>query len=108
MLDLPAMHFTDKVEGLRSADFHIVTVPIDASKQPNLDPLQPASAMIGSILKKGDIVVYESTVYPGVTEDVCIPVQEESQASNGRRASMSGTRQSASILGTGNNAFIVS
>ena len=73
------LHFTDKVEDLRSADFHIVTVPtpINASKQPDLGPLQRASAMIGSILKKGDIVVYESTVYPGVTEDVCIPVLEE-------------------------------
>jgi len=76
------LHFTDKVEDLRSADFHIVTVPtpIDASKQPNLGPLQCASAMIGSILKKGDIVVYESTVYPGVTEDVCIPVLEETSS----------------------------
>ncbi|MBS0222908.1 MAG: nucleotide sugar dehydrogenase [Proteobacteria bacterium] len=73
------LHFTNKVEDLRSADFHIVTVPtpINASKQPDLGPLQRASAMIGSILKKGDIVVYESTVYPGVTEDVCIPVLEE-------------------------------
>jgi UDP-N-acetyl-D-galactosamine dehydrogenase len=74
-----SLHFTDRVEDLRSADFHIVTVPtpIDASKQPNLGPLQQASEMIGTILKKGDIVVYESTVYPGVTEDICIPVLEE-------------------------------
>ena len=73
------LHFTDKIDDLRSADFHIVTVPtpIDASKQPNLGPLQRASAMIGSVLKKGDIVVYESTVYPGVTEDICIPVLEQ-------------------------------
>jgi UDP-N-acetyl-D-glucosamine/UDP-N-acetyl-D-galactosamine dehydrogenase len=73
------LHFTDKIEDLRSADFHIVTVPtpIDASKQPNLGPLQRASAMIGSIVKKGDIVVYESTVYPGVTEDACIPILEK-------------------------------
>jgi UDP-N-acetyl-D-galactosamine dehydrogenase len=73
------LHFTDKVEDLRSADFHIVTVPtpIHASKQPNLSPLRRASAMIGSILKKGDIVVYESTVYPGVTEGACIPVLEK-------------------------------
>ena len=73
------LHFTDNVEDLRSADFHIVTVPtpIDASKQPNLSPLQRASAMIGSVLKKRDIVVYESTVYPGVTEDVCVPILEE-------------------------------
>src|SRR5260370_20395157 len=98
-----SLHFTDKVEDLRGADFHIVTVPtpIDASKQPNLGPLQRASAMIGSILKKGDMVVYESTVYPGVTEDVCIPVLEQisSLKWNGRRTSMSGTRQTASILG---------
>ncbi|WP_300780232.1 nucleotide sugar dehydrogenase [Enhydrobacter sp.] len=73
------LHFTEKIEDLRSADFHIVTVPtpINASKQPNLGPLQRASAMIGSILKKDDIVVYESTVYPGVTEEVCIPILEE-------------------------------
>lgn len=73
------LYFTDKIEDLRSADFHIVTVPtpINASKQPDLGPLQRASAMIGSILKKGDIVVYESTVYPGVTEDACIPALEK-------------------------------
>ena len=72
------LHFTDKVEDLRSADFHIVTVPtpIDASKQPNLGPLQRASAMIGSIVKKGDIVVYESTVYPGAIEEDCAPSRE--------------------------------
>ena len=57
----------------------IVTVPtpIDASKQPNLEPLKSASATIGAHLKKGDIVVYESTVYPGVTEEVCIPALEK-------------------------------
>jgi UDP-N-acetyl-D-galactosamine dehydrogenase len=64
---------------LRSADFLIVTVPtpIDASKQPDLEPLRRASTTIGQALKKGDIVVYESTVFPGVTEDVCIPVLEK-------------------------------
>jgi UDP-N-acetyl-D-glucosamine/UDP-N-acetyl-D-galactosamine dehydrogenase len=70
--------FTANPQDLRAADFHIVTVPtpIDASKQPDLEPLRRASATIGEALKKGDIVVYESTVYPGVTEDVCIPVLE--------------------------------
>jgi UDP-N-acetyl-D-glucosamine/UDP-N-acetyl-D-galactosamine dehydrogenase len=70
--------FSASPNDLRKADFHIVTVPtpIDAGKQPDLRPLREASAMLGGILKHGDIVVYESTVYPGVTEDVCIPVLE--------------------------------
>lgn len=72
------LNFTTRTTDLRQADFHIVTVPtpIDASKQPNLEPLRAASTTIGAALKKGDIVVYESTVYPGVTEDVCVPVLE--------------------------------
>ncbi len=79
-LRAPSLYFTSKVADLTAADFHIVTVPtpIDASKQPNLEPLRRASRTIGQALKKGDIVVYESTVYPGVTEDVCVPVLEES------------------------------
>jgi len=73
------LNFTTRAADLRQADFHIVTVPtpIDASKQPNLEPLRKASTIIGSALKKGDIVVYESTVYPGVTEDECVPVLEQ-------------------------------
>src|SRR5437868_301924 len=73
------LKFTDNADALKTADFHIVTVPtpIDSSKQPDLQPLRRASTTIGSIIKRGDIVVYESTVYPGVTEDVCIPVLEE-------------------------------
>jgi UDP-N-acetyl-D-galactosamine dehydrogenase len=76
------LHFTADPQELRGADFHIVTVPtpIDASNTPDLQPLRRASTMLGQVLKKGDIVVYESTVYPGVTEDVCIPVLE--RASN--------------------------
>ena len=72
------IHFTSNLEDLRTADFHIITVPtpIDASKMPDLEPLRRASAAIGSVLKRGDIVVYESTVYPGVTEEVCIPALE--------------------------------
>ncbi|OFW97523.1 MAG: GDP-mannose dehydrogenase [Alphaproteobacteria bacterium RIFCSPHIGHO2_12_FULL_66_14] len=77
-LRAPGLRFTSRPEDLCTADFHIVTVPtpIDASKTPDLKPLKSASAMIGAVLKRGDIVVYESTVYPGVTEDVCIPVLE--------------------------------
>jgi UDP-N-acetyl-D-galactosamine dehydrogenase len=73
------LKFTDDASDLRAADFHIVTVPtpIDSSKQPDLRPLRRASKTIGSIIKCGDIVVYESTVYPGVTEEVCIPVLEQ-------------------------------
>ena len=78
-LKAAGLRFTSDPEDLRGADFHIVTVPtpIDASKQPDLEPLRRASQTIGRSLKKGDIVVYESTVYPGVTEDVCIPVLEK-------------------------------
>ena len=76
----PGLTFTADAKDLAKADFHIVTVPtpIDASKQPNLDPLRGASTTIGAHLKTGDIVVYESTVYPGVTEEVCIPALEKS------------------------------
>ena len=78
-LKAPGLKFTADPKDLAAADFHIVTVPtpIDASKQPNLEPLKSASATIGAHLKKGDIVVYESTVYPGVTEEVCIPALEK-------------------------------
>ncbi|KWQ04192.1 Vi polysaccharide biosynthesis protein VipA/TviB [Acinetobacter harbinensis] len=63
---------------LKDCNFFIVTVPtpIDDFKQPDLTPLIKASTSIGQVLKKGDVVVYESTVYPGATEEVCIPVLE--------------------------------
>lgn len=70
--------FTDKIEELRLADFHIVAVPtpVDDANQPDLTPMLKASETVGKALKKEDIVVYESTVYPGVTEDECVPVLE--------------------------------
>lgn len=70
--------FTCEIKDIVSADFHIVTVPtpITPDKRPDLKPLLSASRAIGTILKKGDIVVYESTVYPGATEEECIPVLE--------------------------------
>jgi len=70
--------FTDKVEKLRACTMFIVTVPtpVDEFKRPDLSPLEKASAMLGTVLKKGDIVVYESTVYPGATEEVCVPILE--------------------------------
>lgn len=71
--------YTTNIEDLKAANFYIVTVPtpIDDFKQPDLTPLVKASTSIGQVLKKGDIVVYESTVYPGATEEVCIPVLEK-------------------------------
>ncbi len=71
--------FTAEPNDIKTADFHIVAVPtpIDDSKQPDLSALLSASRLLGPRLKKGDIVVYESTVYPGATEEVCVPVLEE-------------------------------
>jgi UDP-N-acetyl-D-galactosamine dehydrogenase len=70
--------YTTDPEALRRANFHIVTVPtpIDAANRPDLRALLGASATVGRALKRGDIVVYESTVYPGVTEEECVPVLE--------------------------------
>ncbi len=70
--------FTDRIDELSKADFHIVAVPtpVDDAHQPDLNLMHKASETVGKALKKGDIVVYESTVYPGVTEDECVPVLE--------------------------------
>ena len=76
-----ALHlsYSSDIQVLKDCNFFIVTVPtpIDGYKQPDLTPLIKASEAIGSLLKKDDIVVYESTVYPGATEEVCIPVLEK-------------------------------
>lgn len=71
--------YSANLEDLKNCNFFIVTVPtpIDDYKQPDLTPLIKASTSIGKVLKKGDIVVYESTVYPGATEEACIPVLEQ-------------------------------
>lgn len=71
--------FTSDETKLQEAKFHIVAVPtpINADKTPDLSPVEGASAIIGRNLTKGSIVVYESTVYPGVTEDICIPILEK-------------------------------
>ena len=70
--------FTCDVKDLKACRVFIVTVPtpIDQYNRPDLTPLEKASASLGTVLKKGDIVVYESTVYPGCTEEVCIPILE--------------------------------
>jgi len=73
------LKFTDKAEDLRACNVFIVTVPtpIDEHKRPDLTPLIKASETIGKVLKVGDIVIYESTVYPGATEEDCVPVLEK-------------------------------
>lgn len=74
--------FSSKVDDLKSYNVYIVTVPtpIDKFRSPDLVPLLRASEMLGSVLKKGDIVIYESTVYPGCTEEDCVPVLEKYSA----------------------------
>lgn len=71
--------YTYSLDDLKTADFHIVAVPtpIDKNKLPDLTPLISATKTVGKVLKKGDYVVYESTVYPGATEEQCIPVLEK-------------------------------
>ncbi len=73
------LSYTADINDLKNSNFFIVTVPtpIDDFKQPDLTPLIKASQSIAKVLKKGDIVVYESTVYPGATEEVCIPELEK-------------------------------
>ncbi len=78
-LDSSQITFSSDPHILESADFHIVTVPtpINSSKEPDLGPLKLAAELVGEVIKVGDIVVFESTVYPGTTEDICIPILEE-------------------------------
>ena len=72
------LHYTHDADALRAAQVFIITVPtpIDAHKRPDLTPLLTASETVGRVLKKGDVVIYESTVYPGATEEDCVPVLE--------------------------------
>lgn len=78
-LQTAKIQFTTDLADLKQANFHIVTVPtpIDEARTPDLTPIRSATKALGSVLKKGDIVVYESTVYPGVTEEVCVPILEK-------------------------------
>ena len=73
------LSFSNKTSDLDECNFYIVTVPtpINLDKEPNLKPLISASEMLGSLLNVGDIVVFESTVYPGTTEEICVPVLEK-------------------------------
>ncbi len=73
------LRFSDQPESLAACNVFIVTVPtpINQHKQPDLRPLESASRTLGGVLKPGDIVIYESTVYPGATEEICVPILEQ-------------------------------
>jgi UDP-N-acetyl-D-galactosamine dehydrogenase len=77
--DATHLSYTTNLDDVKDCEIFIVTVPtpIDKHKRPDLTPLEKSSEAVGSILKKGDIVIYESTVYPGATEEVCVPILEE-------------------------------
>ncbi len=73
------LSYTANLDDLRGCNVYIVTVPtpIDRFKNPDLSPLEGASRMLGGVLKAGDVVIFESTVYPGATEEVCVPLMEQ-------------------------------
>ncbi len=78
-LSQPALPYTGDSAQLKASDFYIVTVPtpIDSARRPDLGAMLAASQTVGAVLKRGDIVVYESTVYPGAVEEECVPVLEK-------------------------------
>ena len=75
-LSRPTLTYTDDPAALRTSDFFIVTVPtpIDSARRPDLGAMLAASRSVGAALKRGDIVIYESTVYPGAVEEECVPL----------------------------------
>jgi len=79
LIESTQLIFTTNLNDIKDCGIYIVTVPtpIDKHKRPDLTPLEKSSKLIGSILKPGDIVIYESTVYPGATEEVCVPILEK-------------------------------
>lgn len=77
--DASGLKFSSDIKTIENSNVYIVTVPtpIDENNAPDLTPLRKSSAMLATVIKKGDIVIYESTVYPGATEEVCIPIIEK-------------------------------
>ena len=73
------INYTNDLQALKACNFFIVTVPtpVDEFKRPDLRPVESASRTIGQVLKKGDVAVFESTVYPGCTEEICVPIMEK-------------------------------
>ncbi len=79
LINRKSLTFSSSIDKITSCNYFFITVPtpIDDYKTPDLHPLKAATSMIGDILKKGDVVVYESTVYPGCTEEFCVPILEK-------------------------------
>ncbi|MFP4486092.1 MAG: nucleotide sugar dehydrogenase [Campylobacterales bacterium] len=77
--NIPYLSYTHSIDDIKNSNIYIVTVPtpIDIYKKPDLTPLMKASEMLSGIIKQGDIVIYESTVFPGCTEEVCVPILEK-------------------------------
>lgn len=77
--DNNGLYCSNNIDDIRHCNYYIVTVPtpVDKNNRPDLSPLYKSSDTVGKVLKKGDIVIYESTVYPGVTEEECVPVLEK-------------------------------
>lgn len=82
MDDFPGLYLTTKIAALRPANIYIVTVPtpVDKFNRPDMSSLYKATEIVGRVLKKNDIVIYESTVYPGVTEEECVPILEQASS----------------------------
>ena len=98
------LSYTTSLNDLKSCRVFIVTVPtpIDEYKRPDLTPLVKSSESVGKVLKKGDVVVYESTVYPGCTEEVCIPILEKVSGLKFNKDFFAGYSPSASTRATRN------
>ena len=96
------LRFSGRVKDIESCNIYIVTVPtpIDKYKRPDLTPLINASETVGRVLKKGDVVVYESTVYPGCTEEICVPVLERLSSLRFNKDFFAATARSALIPAT--------
>mgnify|MGYP001257370687 CR=1 FL=1 len=82
LLDHDSLTFTDQIEDLRDCNVFIITVPtpVDSNNQPNLRPLKHASRLVGEVIRKDAVIIYESTVYPGATEEICVPILAASSA----------------------------
>lgn len=102
--DCPRLRFTDQLAEIASCNIYIVSVPtpIDSAKRPDLAPLIKASEAVGSVLNSGDLVVYESTVYPGCTEEVCVPILERASGLvfDGKRVEQLGGHVSSAERGS--------
>ena len=103
LIEAKKLSYTTSPDKIRSCNIYIVTVPtpIDKDKQPDLTPLKKSSETIGELLNPNDIVIYESTVYPGVTEEVCAPILEKKSG-----LKYQNTNQRSPVAGTNNGFFL--